>query len=64
VIPDGDAIKAAFERETTKALAQATLTPPDGPRRTGGRTGNHSEHMGYLLAVMQSVPRAHPGARW
>lgn len=64
VIPDGDAIKAAFERETTEALAQATLTPPDGPRRTGGRTGNHSEHMGYLLAVMQSVPRAHPGARW
>lgn len=64
VIPDGDQIAARFTRETTETLAEATLTAPDGPRRTGGRTGNHSEHMGYLLAVMQSVPRAHPDARW
>jgi len=64
VIPGGETIQTAFDRETTEALATATLTIPDGPRRTGGRSGNHSEHMGYLLAVMQSVPRAHPGARW
>ena len=64
VIPDGDTIQGCFARETTETFARATLTTPEGPRRTGGRTGNHSEHMGYLLAVMQSVPRAHPGARW
>lgn len=64
VIPDGDQIAARFAAETSETFARATLAAPDGPRRTGGRTGNHSEHMGYLLAVMQSVPRAHPGARW
>jgi ring-1,2-phenylacetyl-CoA epoxidase subunit PaaC len=30
----------------------------------GGRTGRHSEHLGHLLAEMQSVARAHPGATW
>ncbi|WP_375172723.1 1,2-phenylacetyl-CoA epoxidase subunit PaaC [Pseudooceanicola sp.] len=64
VIPEGDGIAAVFERETAETFARATLTAPEGPRRTGGRTGNHSEHMGYLLAVMQSVPRAYPDARW
>lgn len=29
-----------------------------------GAQGLHSEHMGYLLAEMQSVARAHPGAAW
>jgi ring-1,2-phenylacetyl-CoA epoxidase subunit PaaC len=32
--------------------------------RTGGRRGFHTEHLGHLLATMQSVARAHPGARW
>lgn len=29
-----------------------------------GTQGLHSEHLGYLLAEMQSVTRAHPGASW
>jgi ring-1,2-phenylacetyl-CoA epoxidase subunit PaaC len=24
----------------------------------------HSEHLGFLLAEMQSLARAHPDARW
>jgi 1,2-phenylacetyl-CoA epoxidase catalytic subunit len=24
----------------------------------------HSEHMGFILAEMQSLQRAHPGGRW
>ncbi|MEM9320577.1 MAG: 1,2-phenylacetyl-CoA epoxidase subunit PaaC [Pseudomonadota bacterium] len=47
-------------------LSQATLSPPDLAHfQTGGRTGRmHSEHLGHLLAVMQSLPRAHPDATW
>jgi ring-1,2-phenylacetyl-CoA epoxidase subunit PaaC len=30
----------------------------------GGRTGRHTEYLGHMLAEMQSVPRAHPGAAW
>ena len=26
--------------------------------------GWHTEHLGYLLAEMQSLARAHPGATW
>ena len=29
-----------------------------------GAQGLHSEHLGFLLAEMQSVARAHPGATW
>jgi len=31
---------------------------------TTGKQGEHSEHMGYLLAEMQSLARQHPGASW
>ncbi len=53
-------------RETVeRVLAEATLTIPKGsfaPR--GGRTGRHTEHLGRMLADMQSLARAHPGASW
>lgn len=46
-------------------LRQATLTrPADGWRPAGGRSGRHTEHLSYLLAEMQVLHRAHPGARW
>lgn len=46
-------------------LAQATLTrPADGWQPAGGRVGQHTEHLSYLLAEMQSLHRAHPGAQW
>ncbi len=30
----------------------------------GGRQGVHTEHLGYLLAEMQFLQRAYPGASW
>src|SRR5258705_4029296 len=46
-------------------LAQATLTrPEDGWAPTGGRLGRHTEHLSYVLAEMQVLHRAHPGASW
>ena len=39
--------------------------PADGGwAPTGGRSGLHTEHMGYLLAEMQVLHRAHPGVSW
>jgi len=29
-----------------------------------GKTGKHSEHLGYILAEMQFVQRAYPGSEW
>lgn len=46
-------------------LATATLEEPQTTwRPTGGRAGRHTEHLGYLLAELQSLHRAHPGATW
>ncbi|XTZ17147.1 1,2-phenylacetyl-CoA epoxidase subunit PaaC [Micromonospora echinospora] len=52
--------------ETVEAvLAEATLKrPADGWGPSGGRDGVHTEHLSYLLAEMQVLHRAHPGARW
>jgi ring-1,2-phenylacetyl-CoA epoxidase subunit PaaC len=50
-------------------FAQASLTRPAGPplglvAGKSGRDGMHTEAMGYILAELQSVARAHPEARW
>ncbi|MCU0617159.1 MAG: phenylacetate-CoA oxygenase subunit PaaI [Gemmatimonadaceae bacterium] len=46
-------------------LTRATLeVKPVKLMASGGRRGRHTEHLGHLLSVMQSVARAHPGATW
>ena len=48
-----------------EVLQEATLQrPPDVPYPWHGKRGQHTEHLGYLLAEMQSLQRAHPGASW
>ncbi len=57
--------RAAWLSAVDAVLARATLTrPADGWMQRGGRGGRHTEHLGHLLAEMQSVARAHPGAVW
>jgi ring-1,2-phenylacetyl-CoA epoxidase subunit PaaC len=65
IAPDPDALRPAFEATLQETLAQATLAVlPARIGQTGGRTGLHTEHLGPMLAVMQSLHRAHPGATW
>jgi ring-1,2-phenylacetyl-CoA epoxidase subunit PaaC len=47
-------------------LFEATLPklPRDAWTQRSSADGWHTEHLGYLLAEMQSVARAHPGATW
>ena len=48
-----------------EVLQEATLQrPPDVPYKWHGKSGQHTEHLGYLLAEMQALHRAHPGATW
>src|SRR5207302_2031217 len=53
------AIAAKAVKEVTYHLDHATPWTP-----TGGRRGLHTECFGYMLAEMQHLHRAHPGARW
>ena len=47
-------------------LSEATLPllPRDAWTQRSSADGWHTEHLGYLLAEMQSLARAHPGATW
>ncbi|MDQ1706472.1 MAG: ring,2-phenylacetyl-CoA epoxidase subunit PaaC [Frankiaceae bacterium] len=47
-------------------LTEATLPLParDAWTQRTSSDGWHTEHLGYLLAEMQSLARAHPGATW
>ena len=48
-----------------EVLLEATLArPADVPYTWHGKRGDHTEHLGYLLAEMQFLHRAYPGASW
>ncbi|MFI6759150.1 1,2-phenylacetyl-CoA epoxidase subunit PaaC [Micromonospora sp. NPDC050417] len=62
---DPSSLRPAFMNTVDAVLTEATLVrPADGWAPTGGRSGVHTEHLSYLLAEMQVLHRAHPGARW
>ena len=63
--PARRSLQAAWLAEVTPVLAAAHLQkPPDSPYASTGSLGRHSEHMGYMLAEMQSLQRQFPGGRW
>ena len=58
-------LREAWYDVVARVFAQATLPmPKDGAMRKGGRRGQHSEHLGPMLAQMQYLQRAMPGASW
>jgi ring-1,2-phenylacetyl-CoA epoxidase subunit PaaC len=62
---DDATLRPQWTQDTNAVLAEAMLTVPAvtwGP--TGGRHGQHTEHLGEMLREAQSVHRAHPGAVW
>lgn len=62
---DPASLQARWRERVDAVLRAATLrTPADGFMARGGRLGRHTEYLGHLLAEMQSVSRAHPGASW
>jgi ring-1,2-phenylacetyl-CoA epoxidase subunit PaaC len=58
--------RTSFDDVVAQVLSTATLSVPDVPAvgGRGGRDGVHTERMGFLLAELQSVARAHQGATW
>jgi ring-1,2-phenylacetyl-CoA epoxidase subunit PaaC len=65
VAVDPATLRPDWQRTIATVLAEATLAQPvDGWMQSGGRRGRHSEHLGHLLATMQFLQRAYPGATW
>jgi ring-1,2-phenylacetyl-CoA epoxidase subunit PaaC len=62
---DPSTLESRWRERVEQVVSQATLAlPAAGYMQRGGRTGQHTEHLGLLLAEMQSVARAFPGATW
>ncbi len=69
VAPDPAALRAEVDEVLDGVLAAATLDRPGGAPLApvagqAGREGVHTEALGYVLAELQSVARAHPDATW
>jgi ring-1,2-phenylacetyl-CoA epoxidase subunit PaaC len=58
-------VHAAWLARIDAILAEATLArPQERAYSWHGKRGQHSEHLGYILAEMQHLQRTHPEARW
>lgn len=65
IAPDLESLRAEWQSEITKTMANATLDIPETDHEIkGGKSGVHTEHMGFILAEMQFLQRAYPGAQW
>ena len=63
------AIRKPWTDKVQSVLEEATLAGDEEKRakawmQTGGKEGRHTEHLGYILAEMQFLQRAYPGATW
>ncbi len=48
-----------------EVFTEATISiPAKSFTQQGGKTGIHTEYLGYILAEMQFLQRAYPGAEW
>ena len=65
LLPDPSSLRPAWERIVREVLTAATLAIPESKfAHKGGKRGVHTEHLGYILADMQFLQRAYPGATW
>jgi ring-1,2-phenylacetyl-CoA epoxidase subunit PaaC len=65
VAVDVSALKDAWLKNIKALFTKANLSLPEGAfMQHGSRKGVHTEHLGYILAEMQHLPRMHPGAKW
>ena len=65
VLPEPEGIAEVWHRHVEATLETAMLTrPAAGYMHKGGKSGLHTEHLGYILAEMQFLQRAYPGGTW
>lgn len=63
--PAPESLREGWLALVEPVIERATLDIPETNwTPTGGRQGQHSEHLGYILAEMQFLQRAYPGAKW
>ncbi|WP_114416898.1 1,2-phenylacetyl-CoA epoxidase subunit PaaC [Marinospirillum perlucidum] len=63
--PNEEQLACDWQGLVEAVLSEATLElqPEDAWMYKGGKQGEHTEHLGYILAEMQFLPRAYPDAK-
>lgn len=65
IAPSIEEIRQLWHKKVESVLKEATLTMPSNAwMQSGGKTGRHTEHLGYILAEMQHLQRTYPGLEW
>lgn len=63
--PDLKIVKTKAMAKFNEVINQATLSIPQNVfAKKGGKSGVHTEHLGFILTEMQYLQRAYPGATW
>ncbi len=58
-------IESNWKTQVEALLSEATLSIPDyGYMQKGGKSGKHTEHLGFILSDMQYLQRTYPGVKW
>lgn len=58
-------LKNDWEKNADAVFEEATLPYPVNTfTQLGGKTGLHTEHLGYILAEMQYLQRTYPDSQW
>ena len=63
---DVEALKNDWLQTIKTIFEEATLPFPDENAwmQTGGKTGRHTEHLGFILSDMQYLQKTYPGCEW
>ena len=62
---DYPSMKQIWLNEITNVIEGSTLVMPEQPHTISGhQQGEHTEHLGHLLADMQFLHRSYPGFNW
>ncbi len=58
-------LKTEWDNKVKAVMEEATLPVPEKVfMQTGGKTGTHTEQLGYILSDLQYMQRAYPGCEW
>jgi ring-1,2-phenylacetyl-CoA epoxidase subunit PaaC len=63
--PDLTNIKALWDEKVSEVLSISTIKKPMSTwMQKGGKYGDHTEHLGFILSDLQFLQRAYPDAKW
>jgi ring-1,2-phenylacetyl-CoA epoxidase subunit PaaC len=58
-------LKEQWMVKVKEIFSEATMAIPEKTfMQTGGKEGNHTEHLGFILTELQYMQRTYPGCEW